>query len=142
LNCIVDSIRREREYSGIIETVEKQIKSKNPLPMLVTGMCEGARLSFYASLCEDVKKLTGHGILLVIADENKPVALAGVMGGANSEIKDTTATVVFESANFNGPSVRVTAKKLGMRTESSARFEKGLDAENTLHAVERACELV
>jgi len=80
--------------------------------------------------------------MLVIADENKPVALAGVMGGANSEIKDSTATVVFESANFNGPSVRVTAKKLGMRTESSARFEKGLDAENTLPAVERACELV
>ena len=80
--------------------------------------------------------------MLVIADEKKPVALAGVMGGANSEIKDSTATVVFESANFLGSSVRVTAKKLGMRTESSARFEKGLDAENTLPALERACELV
>ena len=64
------------------------------------------------------------------------------MGGANSEIKDSTTTVVFESANFLGSSVRVTAKKLGMRTESSARFEKGLDAENTLPALERACELV
>ena len=80
--------------------------------------------------------------MLVIADENKPVALAGVMGGANSEIADDTKTVVFESATFLGTSVRVTAKKLGMRTESSARFEKGLDPENTLPAVQRACELV
>ena len=79
---------------------------------------------------------------LVIADEKKAVALAGVMGGANSEITDTTATVVFESANFLGSSVRVTAKSQGMRTESSGRFEKGLDPENTLPAIDRACELV
>ncbi len=79
---------------------------------------------------------------LVIADEKKAVALAGVMGGANSEIKDTTTTVVFESANFLGSSVRLAAKAQGMRTESSSRFEKGLDAENTLPALERACELV
>ena len=80
--------------------------------------------------------------MLVIADENKPVALAGVMGGANSEIADDTKTVVFESATFLGTNVRVTAKKLGMRTESSARFEKGLDPENALPALNRACELV
>ncbi len=80
--------------------------------------------------------------MLVIADGKKPVAIAGVMGGANSEIKDDTTTVVFESAMFLGSSVRVTAKKLGMRTDSSARFEKGLDAENTIPALERACELV
>lgn len=80
--------------------------------------------------------------MLVIADQNKAVALAGVMGGANSEITEKTATVVFESANFMGASVRVTAKKQGMRTESSARFEKGLDPENTLPAIQRACELV
>ena len=80
--------------------------------------------------------------MLVIADSKKACALAGVMGGANSEILDTTKTVVFESACFNGASVRVTAKKNGMRTESSARFEKGLDAENCLPALERACELV
>lgn len=79
---------------------------------------------------------------LVIADEKKAVALAGVMGGANSEIKDSTRTVVFESANFNGASVRVTAKEQGMRTESSARFEKGLDPENVMPALDRACELV
>ncbi len=80
--------------------------------------------------------------MLVIADGAKPVAIAGVMGGANSEIKDDTTTVVFESAMFLGSSVRVTAKKLGMRTDSSSRFEKGLDAENTIPALERACELV
>ena len=80
--------------------------------------------------------------MLVIADRDRPVALAGVMGGANSEIKDTTTTVVFESACFNGASVRVTAKKNGMRTESSARFEKGLDPENCYGGLERACELI
>lgn len=80
--------------------------------------------------------------MLVIADEKKACALAGVMGGANSEILDTTKTVVFESACFNGPSVRVSAKKNGMRTESSARFEKGLDPENCYAGLMRACELV
>ena len=90
----------------------------------------------------DSKEHTLDSSMLVIADSQKAVALAGVMGGENSEIKDTTATVVFESANFDGPSVRVTGKKNGMRTESSARFEKGLDAENTIPALLRACELV
>ena len=80
--------------------------------------------------------------MLVIADSQKACALAGVMGGANSEIKDSTATVVFESACFLGSSVRVTAKKNKMRTESSARFEKELDPENCLPALQRACELV
>ncbi|MBQ8212745.1 MAG: phenylalanine--tRNA ligase subunit beta [Clostridia bacterium] len=80
--------------------------------------------------------------MLVIADSKKACALAGVMGGANSEITDDTATVVFESACFNGASVRVTAKKNGMRTESSARFEKGLDPENCMAGLQRACELV
>lgn len=80
--------------------------------------------------------------MLVIADKNKAVALAGVMGGENSEITDETSTVVFESATFHPGNVRVSAKKLGMRTESSARFEKGLDCENTMPALDRACELV
>ena len=80
--------------------------------------------------------------MLVIADSERAVALAGVMGGANSEIKDDTKTIVFESACFNGASVRVTAKKNGMRTESSARFEKGLDPENCFGGLQRACELI
>lgn len=80
--------------------------------------------------------------MLVIADKDRPVGIAGVMGGENSEITDATKTVVFESACFDGASVRITAKKLGMRTESSARFEKGLDCENCMPALQRACELV
>lgn len=79
---------------------------------------------------------------LVIADEKKAVAIAGVMGGLNSEIEEDTKTVVFESAVFNGGSVRKTAKKVGLRTESSSRFEKGLSAENALRAINRAVELV
>ena len=90
----------------------------------------------------DSKDHTLDSSMLVIADSNRAVALAGVMGGENSEIKDETTTVVFESACFDGASVRVTAKKNGMRTESSARFEKGLDPENTMGGLERACELV
>ncbi|MBR0039996.1 MAG: phenylalanine--tRNA ligase subunit beta [Oscillospiraceae bacterium] len=80
--------------------------------------------------------------MLCICDTEKPVAVAGVMGGANSEIVGDTAMVLFESANFSGPSVRRTATALGMRTDASSRFEKGLDIENTPRALERACELV
>ncbi len=80
--------------------------------------------------------------MLVIADDNRPVALAGIMGGENSEIVDDTTDVVFESANFDGTSVRKTALALGMRTESSAKFEKNIDPMLTLPAVNRACELV
>ena len=80
--------------------------------------------------------------MLVIADENKPIGLAGIMGGENSEILDDTTTVVFESANFDGTSIRQTALALGMRTESSGKFEKHLDPMMTVPAVQRACELV
>ena len=79
---------------------------------------------------------------LVIADDKKAVAIAGVMGGLNSEIEKDTQTVVFESAMFYGGSIRKTAKKVGLRTESSARYEKGLSSENTLRAINRAVELV
>lgn len=79
---------------------------------------------------------------LVIADDKKAVAIAGVMGGINSEIENDTKTVVFESASFYGGSVRKTAKKVGLRTESSSRFEKGLSTENALRAINRAVELV
>ena len=79
---------------------------------------------------------------LVIADKNKPVAIAGVMGGLNSEIEKDTETVVFESAVFYGGSVRKTSKKVGLRTEASSRFEKGLSSENALRAINRAVQLV
>ncbi len=80
--------------------------------------------------------------MLVIADQDKPIGLAGIMGGENSEILDDTATVVFESANFDGTSIRQTALALGMRTESSGKFEKHLDPLMALPAIQRACELV
>jgi len=88
----------------------------------------------------NVRQLTPG--MLVIADETKPIGLAGIMGGENSEIMDDTTTVVFESANFNGTSIRQTALALGMRTESSGKFEKNLDPMMTVPAVQRACELV
>ncbi len=80
--------------------------------------------------------------MLVIADGDKPIGLAGIMGGENSEIMDDTTTVVFESANFDGTSIRQTALALGMRTEASGKFEKHLDPMMTMPAVQRACELV
>ena len=80
--------------------------------------------------------------MLVIADGEKPIGLAGVMGGENSEIVDDTVDVVFESANFDGTSIRQTALALGMRTEASGKFEKNIDPLLTLPAVNRACELV
>ncbi len=80
--------------------------------------------------------------MLVIADEEKAVAVAGVMGGENSEVTENTKTILFESANFLGTSVRLTAKKLGLRTEASGRFEKGLDVNNVVAALDRACQLI
>ena len=80
--------------------------------------------------------------MLVIADDTKAIGLAGIMGGENSEIMEDTTMVVFESANFNGTSIRQTALALGMRTEASGKFEKNLDPMMTVPAVQRACELV
>ena len=80
--------------------------------------------------------------MLVIADENKPVAVAGIMGGEYSGIMDDTVTIVFESACFDGPSTRITAKKLGMRTEASGRYEKGLDSDGCRRSLDRALQLV
>ena len=80
--------------------------------------------------------------MLVIADDERAIGLAGIMGGENSEIVEDTTTVVFESANFNGTSIRQTALALGMRTDASGKFEKNIDPMMTVPAVERACELV
>ena len=92
------------------------------------------------TLDEEDRTLTSDD--LVIADSDRAIAIAGVMGGFNSEIKDDTTTVVFESAMFDAASVRLTAQRVGLRTESSSRFEKGLDYTNTVPAIERACQLV
>ena len=105
--------------------------------IVVRRAAEGEELT---TLDGNVRKLTGN--MLVIADETRAVGLAGIMGGENSEIVADTADVVFESANFDGTCIRKAALALGMRTEASAKFEKGLDILNTLPAVNRACELV
>ncbi|MBQ9518620.1 MAG: phenylalanine--tRNA ligase subunit beta [Firmicutes bacterium] len=80
--------------------------------------------------------------MLVIADSEKAVAVAGVMGGENSMITEGAEAILFESANFNGPNVRITAKKLGLRTDASAKYEKGLDPNLSIIAVNRAVQLV
>lgn len=80
--------------------------------------------------------------ILMINDAEKPIAVAGVMGGLDSEIKDDTTTVVLESANFNGDSVRASSKKLVLRTEASGRYEKGIDANLCEAAADRVCRLI
>lgn len=80
--------------------------------------------------------------VLVIADGKKAIGIAGIMGGYNSEISEDTRTVVFESASFDSVNIRLSSKKLGLRTEASSRFEKGLDAEIVSYAMNRACHLV
>ncbi len=105
--------------------------------IIVRRATEGEELT---TLDGQVRKLNANH--LVIADETRAVGLAGIMGGMNSEIVADTTDVVFESACFDGTCIRKGALALGMRTEASAKFEKGLDPMNTLPAVERACELV
>ena len=80
--------------------------------------------------------------MAVIADDHGVVAVAGVMGGENSEILESTTTLLLESACFDPIHVRMAAKRLGLRTEASSRFEKGLDPENCMRAIDRACELM
>ena len=80
--------------------------------------------------------------MLLIKDGKRGVAIAGVMGGLNSEIKDDTTTILVESANFNGDSIRSTSKNLGLRTEASSRFEKGIDPNLCLYAADRVCRLI
>lgn len=105
--------------------------------IIVRRAGEGEELT---TLDGTVRKLNANH--LVIADETRAVGLAGIMGGMNSEIVEDTTDVVFESACFDGTCIRKGALALGMRTEASAKFEKGLDPMNTLPAVDRACELV
>lgn len=90
----------------------------------------------------DDQPRTLNSEMIVISDEKRAIGVAGVMGGANSEVTENTVTVLFESACFNAAAVRRGAKALGMRTDASALFEKGLDSENCLPAINRACQLM
>lgn len=80
--------------------------------------------------------------MLMINDANKAIGIAGIMGGENSKITDNVKTVVFESATFNGANIRKSAKRLGLRTDASGIFEKGLDPNNAIDAINRACQLI
>ena len=80
--------------------------------------------------------------MLVICDAEKPIGIAGIMGGENSMITDNVRTMLFEAACFNGTNIRLSGKKLGMRTDAQSKFEKGLDPNNAIAAIDRACQLV
>jgi len=80
--------------------------------------------------------------ILMICDAEKPIGLAGIMGGENSKITDSVTTMLFEAACFDGTNIRLSGKKVGMRTDAQAKFEKGLDPNNALFAINRACQLI
>ncbi len=80
--------------------------------------------------------------ILMICDAEKPIGIAGIMGGENSKITDDVKTLVFESATFDGTNNRLSAKRLGLRTDASGKYEKGLDPENAMDAINRACQLI
>ena len=80
--------------------------------------------------------------VLMICDGKKPVGIAGIMGGENSMITDEVHTVLFEAACFNGTNIRLSSKKIGLRTDASGKFEKGLDPNNAQAAIDRACQLM
>ncbi len=105
--------------------------------IIVRRAAEGEQLE----TLDDQPRTLNHE-MIAIADTKRAIGVAGVMGGANSEVTDDTENVLFESANFSAVLVRRGAKALGMRTDASALFEKGLDPENCMNAINRACELL
>lgn len=94
----------------------------------------------FQTLDEQVRKLDQD--MLMICDGEKEIGIAGIMGGENSKITDQVKTVLFEAATFNGPNIRKSAKRLGLRTDASGKFEKGLDPHNAEAAINRACQLI
>lgn len=80
--------------------------------------------------------------MLMICDADKAIGIAGIMGGENSKITDDVKTMLFEAATFDGTNIRKTTKKIGLRTDASGKFEKGLDPENAMEAMNRACQLI
>ncbi len=105
--------------------------------IIVENAADGEK---FTTLDNNERTLTDD--MLLIKDAERGIAIAGVMGGLNSEIEDDTTTIIVESANFNGDSVRATSKKLGLRTEASSRFEKGIDPNLCETAADRVCRLI
>ena len=94
----------------------------------------------FQTLDGQVRKLDSE--VLMICDAEKEVGIAGIMGGENSKITDDVKTVLFEAACFNGTNIRKSAKRIGLRTDASGKFEKGLDPNNSVEAINRACQLI
>lgn len=90
----------------------------------------------------DGQERTMDDSVLMICDGEKPVGIAGIMGGENSMITDNVKTMLFEAACFDGVNIRLSAKKIGLRTDASGKFEKGLDPNNAQAAIDRACQLI
>lgn len=105
--------------------------------IIVENAAEGEK---FTTLDNNERELTKD--MLLIKDAERSIAIAGVMGGLNSEIEEDTTTIIVESANFNGDSVRTTSKKLTLRTEASSRFEKGIDPNLCEAAADRVCRLI
>ena len=94
----------------------------------------------FQTLDGQMRKMDGE--VLMICDAEKEIGIAGIMGGENSKITDNVKTVLFEAAIFNGPNIRKSAKRIGLRTDASGKFEKGLEAHNAEEAINRACQLI
>ena len=94
----------------------------------------------FQTLDGQVRKMDAD--VLMICDGEKEIGIAGIMGGENSKITDSVKTVLFEAAVFNGPNIRKSAKRIGLRTDASGKFEKGLDERNAEDAINRACQLI
>lgn len=94
----------------------------------------------FQTLDGQVRKLDSE--VLMICDAEKEVGIAGIMGGENSKITDDVKTILFEAACFNGTNIRKSAKRIGLRTDASGKFEKGLDPNNSVEAINRACQLI
>lgn len=123
------------EYGQPIHAFDiNQVKGRK---IIVENAAEGEK---FTTLDENERTLTKD--MLLIKDAERGIAIAGVMGGLNSEIEADTTTIIIESANFSGDSVRATSKKLTLRTEASARFEKGIDPNLCEAAADRVCRLI
>ncbi len=94
----------------------------------------------FETLDGQIRKLDAD--VLMICDDRKEIGIAGIMGGENSKITDNVKTVLFEAATFNGANIRKSAKRVGLRTDASGKFEKGLDPRNAMDAINRACQLI
>jgi phenylalanyl-tRNA synthetase beta chain len=105
--------------------------------IIVRNAQEGEKIT----TLDEVERTLNESIL-VIADQDRAIGIAGIMGSSNSEIDENTKTLVFEGANFQPVNIRLSSKKLGLRTEASGRYEKGIDTELAETALERACNLV